>query len=152
MSAWSRLLRIGFVAVGVAALCGALPGEIHSCDTDLTDEVDHVAYCQDRCTTLCERVIACGLFFRDDAPEGVTIDELCQGECEEYFFCANPQFCDNPDRYISEAEAETCLGDWAALGCDDLVQNASECGTDFGRCPLIGSCAREELCDPPEWE
>ena len=73
MSAWSRLLRIGFVIVGVAALCGALPGEINSCDTDLTDEVDHVVYCQDRCTKLCERVITCGLFHRDDAPEGVTI-------------------------------------------------------------------------------
>ncbi len=149
---WYRPLRLAALVLGGAALCGALPGEIHSCDTDLSDEVDHVEYCHDRCTTFCERVITCGLYHREDAPEGVTIEELCQGECEEFFFCSNPQLCENEDRYISEVEAEVCLDDWRALSCDGLIRGAPDCGNDFGQCPRIDTCAGEVLCDPPDWE
>lgn len=149
---WSVLARGLCLALGAGALCGALPGEMHACDTDLTDEVDHGIYCQDRCTAVCERVITCGLYHREDAPEGVTIEELCQSECEDYFYCTSPQFCDNDDRYISELEAEACLSDWRRLSCDGLVRGAPNCGADFGQCPRIETCARETLCDPPEWE
>jgi hypothetical protein len=142
----------------VAALGGALPGEVNGCDTDLTDEVDHVVYCQDRCAALCERVVTCGLYVPpDDAPDGATPESLCEAECGRHYSCSRPQLCDAaewaPDvPYVSEAEAEACLTDWADLSCDLLVSGAPNCGNNFGQCPVIETCKGEVLCDPPEWE
>lgn len=154
---WRRSLQLGLLLLSGAALCGALPGEVNGCDTDLSDEVAHDDYCRDRCEALCERVVTCGLYLPpEEPPEDATIESLCQQDCERHYFCANPQLCNaelyDPYPYVSIEEAEACLGDWNDLSCDLLVRGAPECGNDFGQCPQIETCTGEVLCDPPEWE
>ena len=145
-------VSVAVSVVGLVLLSGALPGEMRGCDTDLTDEVDHVEYCRDRCEVLCERVVTCGLYVgTGELPDGGTIADLCQQDCEAEYGCRNPFLCPNEDRYISEREVETCLEDWSDLRCSDF-ERASGCGQGFEFCPRPRSCTAEELCDPPEWE
>ncbi len=155
---WRSLATALMALGGTVALSGALPGELNGCDTDLSDEVDHVQYCRDRCEALCERVVTCGLYIPpDDAPDGATAEGLCEEECGRHYFCANPQLC-NPEEwepeipYVSEVEAGECLADWRELTCDVLVSGAPNCGNNFGQCPVIETCTGGVLCDPPEWE
>lgn len=149
--------RLGFpLSAGVIVLAllasGALPGEMRGCGTDLSDEVDHVAYCHDRCEVLCERVIACSLYIpAEEPPEGATVEEVCLAQCGHEYNCGNPQLCPNEDRYISEEEAAQCLDDWSALSCGDF-ERAPNCGLGFAYCPRPSTCTGEELCDPPDWE
>jgi hypothetical protein len=145
---------IGSAGVVLLALIagGALPGEMRGCGTDLSDEVDHVEYCRDRCEVLCERVVTCGLYIpAEDPPEGSSIQDVCQTDCEGQYNCGNPQICQNSDRYISEVEADTCLVDWAALSCRDF-ERATNCGRGFAYCPRPETCSGEVLCDPADWE
>lgn len=133
-------------------LLGALPGEIRGCDTDLTDEVDHVEYCRDRCAVLCERTITCGIYVASgEPPEGGTIADLCQSDCEAEYGCRSPFLCPNADRYVSEREAETCLEAWSGLSCSTF-ERVPSCGSGFQYCPRPEACTGEVLCDPPEWE
>lgn len=154
---WRDWLRLGLVLTSGAALCGALPGEINGCDTDLSDEIAHDAYCRDRCAAICERVVTCGLYLPpDELPEGTTAESLCRGDCERHYFCDHPQLCQadtyDPYPYVSIKEAETCLQDWNDVSCDELISGAPACGDDFSQCPRIETCTGEVLCDPPEWE
>jgi hypothetical protein len=155
----TRLLLAITVITGALAICGALPGEVNGCDTDLSNEVNHIEYCQNRCAVICERVVECGRYQTDIEPaEGETPEEVCQAECEEHYLCSNVQLCPSvgdmifEDPYISENEAETCLADWRGLSCTILEEGTPLCGRDFGQCPIIETCTGEVLCDPPEWE
>jgi len=140
------------LVVGLVVLSGALPGEMRGCSTDISDEVDHVGYCRDRCEVLCERVVECGLYIGSgELPDGGTILDLCQTDCEAEYGCRNPFMCPNEDRYISELEAETCLEEWGGLSCA-VFERAAGCGTGFEFCPRPDVCTQEELCDGPEWE
>jgi hypothetical protein len=154
---WRRLPLAALVLIGAGAICGALPGEMNGCDTDLTDEIDHVVYCQDRCEALCDLVVLCGQYRPPEGtPDDADISEVCQSECERHYFCVNPQLCGagdyDPYPYISEQEAGECLSAWRAISCDDLNNGAPNCGVDFGQCPTIDACDGDKLCDPPEWE
>ena len=152
MRGWRRGAASGAGLVAAAVLCGALPGEMRACDTDLSDEVDHVQYCRDRCEVLCERVVTCGLYVSTGEPtDGGTIEDLCRAECEEEYSCRNPFICPNDDRYLSEREASTCLGEWSGLDCS-VFERAEGCGSAFESCPRPEACTAEVLCDPPEWE
>lgn len=138
--------------LALLVLSGALPGDINGCDTDLSDEVDHVEYCESRCAILCERLVTCGRFlYAGDPPEGVTLIDLCVDDCAVEYSCANPFLCPNEGRYISEDEAETCLDAWSDLSCRHF-EEARGCGETFEACPRPDACRGEELCDPPEWE
>ncbi len=145
--------RKSLVVVVLALMAGgALPGEMRGCGTDLSDEVDHVAYCQERCEVLCERVVTCGLYIPpEEPPEGSTIEDVCLEQCEHEYNCGNPQLCSNEGAYLSEEEGNLCLDDWRVMSCADF-ERASDCGVGFAYCPRPGSCTEEELCDPPDWE
>jgi hypothetical protein len=153
-------ISTGVVVLGLLA-GGALPGEMRGCGTDLSDEVDHVVYCSDRCGLLCGYLIDCGLYVPpEDPPEGVTVEEVCQTDCERQYNCGNPQLCPNPDRYISELEAEECFDGLRSLGESECtrfctlalwgVDDDGDGRADY--CPTVSSCTGEELCDPPDWE
>ncbi len=133
--------------------CGALPGEMRGCDTDLSDEVSHIEYCRDRCAVLCERVITCGLYVSEQDPLGdvAAMSDMCREQCETDYGCVNPQICMNPKRYISEREAADCLEAWSSMHCI-VIQSVPSCGSKYADCPRPQACTKEVLCDPPEWE
>ena len=149
-----RLPRALALCLLLLASSGSLPGEINGCDTDLSDEVDHVEYCGERCAVLCERLVTCGLFlYSGDPPEGTSLEELCTADCVVEYSCQNPFLCPNEDRYISEDEADTCLDSWSSLSCRHFEDaRTAGCGEIFDSCPRPDSCRGENLCDPPEWE
>ena len=134
------------------AVCAALPGEMNSCTTDLSDEIDPRLYCRNRCDVLCERLVTCRLYHPVARPDEDTTDlDLCRAVCEQQYQCVSPLLCVSLDAYVSVKEATECLDSWARVSCDRFV-DVPRCASDFGACPRPQSCRSEELCDPPGWE
>jgi len=143
-------------------LGGALPGQMRGCSTDLSDEVDHIEYCQDKCEAICDRMVRCGVYVPAVEPgPDEEVEDVCERECGDHFGCDRPFFCTDPEAYISEEEAATCLGDWPTEMTCPVMEGFPTCvpfffhhTDDDGRelCPRPSSCEAEELCDPPDWE
>ena len=166
---WRRLGQLFLLVSGALVLLGALPGDMNGCATDLSDEVNYVEYCQERCTAICDVAIEANTYlYIGDVPEGVEIEDLCQEDCEHNLSCFLGQLCtayddpDDPDDdpYVSTEEADACLDQWRSLDPDHFAANAPNCGrdtdgdgrADFIECPIINTCDPEVLCDPPEWQ
>lgn len=148
---YQRMIRcLGLLVVSVA-VCGALPGEINGCGTDLSDEISHVEFCENWCETICERVITCGSYVGRDPVGDETIQDICLDECSIFHACEMPFLCGDSDSYISTEEANQCISDWSELTCDTVFRGNS-CESNFQDCLIIETCTGEVLCDPPEWE
>jgi len=159
---WTRLAQLFLLVSGSLVLLGALPGDMNGCGTDLSDEVNYVEYCQDRCEAICELAVEANtyLYTGDEPPEGVETIDLCREDCETNLSCFLGQLCTSYENaYISTEEAEACLDEWRGLDPDHFAANAPNCGrdtdgngaADFQQCPEINTCDPDELCDPPEW-